>query len=123
MAGTSNIGLANTLQSLAGRRTPCPSWAPPEPGDEEAETYDHWRRRFTLRLSGEEALRTPAAAIARDFALAMKGEAQDRLLDMTDAELNAPGDPANNVEPGYKVALVRLDERFWMDADEHAKEA
>ena len=123
----SSIGLQTALRSALQRKEPCPAWGPPEKGEswEDHETYQHWRRRFTLWLDGEERMTSPSWQIARTFTLAMKGAAQDRILDQTDEELyaagNATADPP--VLPGYMLALESLDDRFWGDTQEQAKEA
>ena len=103
--GGGGTGIIGAVTAAANRRhTPCPAWTPPAPDDFEAESYEHWRRRFHLWLRGEIENATKYPNIVREFTLAIQGPAQDHILEnITDDELYTPARLATGTEgdPGY----------------------
>ena len=102
-----SVGLANALRELGGRRTPCPAWGTPEPGDHDSETYDQCRRRLLPRLRGEEEARAPAHSIAREFVLAMaKATEAGVSSEELDAAAETEGQCLSNETVQYRYLLL-----------------
>ena len=131
--GGGGSGISGAVTAVANRlHNPCPARSPPAPGDFESESYEHWRRRFHFWLRGEIENATTTPNIVREFTLAIRGPAQDRILDnMTDDELYTPARLAVGTErgPGYfpdwvsgcEAAIANLDQKYRLTGDEMAK--